>query len=313
MRKSFFLFLTLILFSQVMAGNHIKVKTNATVLVANNSHNFTSPCWSPDGQRIAFSLDRYNGIWLADADGSNLLQITAEPSSGFRFSWAPDSRSIISRVAKYQDRRRYNAIKSFELESKTEKLLSDYKTGQMGVPDWSGPGGQISYTFNKKTYTVTSSVKTGNQNKYLIQNDDKIMVDFVDENKTEQFDPMPGETYLNITLSPDQTKVAFEQLGGNLFIYDIESGKLTELGRGYRPSWSPDSRHVVYMITEDDGYVFTTSELYVSNADGSRKYQLTDTKEEHEMNPAWSPDGKKIAYDEGGIIFILSNMDELIK
>ena len=42
------------------------------------------PAWSPDGKTIAFSSDRIHDgwlaeIWLIDADGSNLRQVTDSP------------------------------------------------------------------------------------------------------------------------------------------------------------------------------------------------------------------------------------------
>jgi TolB protein len=66
-----------------------------------------SPAWSPDGQRIAFERaigprpdgpPRLVGIFVVDADGSNVRQLTQfEPNSGSADhgpSWSPDGRRI---------------------------------------------------------------------------------------------------------------------------------------------------------------------------------------------------------------------------
>ena len=58
-----------------------------------------TPAYSPDGRRIAFSSARSGEdreIWLADADGRNLIQLTRGPGS-FRSSprWSPDGRRIV--------------------------------------------------------------------------------------------------------------------------------------------------------------------------------------------------------------------------
>jgi Tol biopolymer transport system component len=62
-----------------------------------------NPAWSPDGERIAFVVISASGptsgkgqIWVGDADGSNLRQLT----SGDRYdsrtpSWSPDSSRIV--------------------------------------------------------------------------------------------------------------------------------------------------------------------------------------------------------------------------
>ena len=43
------------------------------------------PAWSPDGRRIAFT--RFEGMFVMDADGSNLIQLTGSPNKRF---FAPD-------------------------------------------------------------------------------------------------------------------------------------------------------------------------------------------------------------------------------
>jgi TolB protein len=57
-----------------------------------------APAWSPDGKQIAFESYRSNklDIWRADADGSNLKNLTAD-SEAFHFSpvWSPDGKTIV--------------------------------------------------------------------------------------------------------------------------------------------------------------------------------------------------------------------------
>jgi Tol biopolymer transport system component len=55
--------------------------------------------WSPDGRRLAFTSDRNEGgeVWIADADGSNLRQLTSSSTeteaTGFPV-WAPTGDRI---------------------------------------------------------------------------------------------------------------------------------------------------------------------------------------------------------------------------
>ena len=54
------------------------------------------------------------------------------------------------------------------------------------------------------------------------------------------------------------------------------------------------------MITEDDGHSYLASDLYISRIDGSQITKITNSRDKLEMNPSWSPDGDKIAYNEYG-------------
>jgi len=52
-----------------------------------------APCWSRDGRRIAFARD--GQIWVMDADGSNIRQITNSDTVKSGPSWSPDDKQLI--------------------------------------------------------------------------------------------------------------------------------------------------------------------------------------------------------------------------
>lgn len=105
-------------------------------------------------------------------------------------------------------------------------------------------------------------------------------------------------------------KIAFStaQLEGNHEIYVVEpdgSGltRLTEsAGIDMEPAWSPDGRRIAFTSARDAGDPTCLSQgfhcdldVYVMNADGSRVTRLTDHPG-RDTEPAWSPDGTKIAF-----------------
>ncbi|MDQ7859961.1 MAG: hypothetical protein RB149_14270 [Armatimonadota bacterium] len=57
-----------------------------------------APDWSPDGRQIAFSRPDDRGIaqiWVVNADGSNVRQITQSSTTKIAPSWSPDGKEMV--------------------------------------------------------------------------------------------------------------------------------------------------------------------------------------------------------------------------
>jgi serine/threonine protein kinase/Tol biopolymer transport system component len=104
--------------------------------------------------------------------------------------------------------------------------------------------------------------------------------------------------------SPDGMRIVFispcpkdqtSYPGASLFIMDADGRNLTPLtnapGGDYDPSWSPDSTQIVF--TSLRGGI---PQLYIINLADNSITPLTDFDKKACIQPAWSPDGKHIAY-----------------
>jgi Tol biopolymer transport system component len=108
--------------------------------------------------------------------------------------------------------------------------------------------------------------------------------------------------------SPDGHRIALARtVGGNTDVYtiDADGSNMTRLTTNpavdTEPAWSPDGR-IAFVTWRDATLTFGACqtpcnwEIYTMSADGSNQTRLTNTVDQDESNPDWSPDGTKIAF-----------------
>lgn len=124
---------------------------------------------------------------------------------------------------------------------------------------------------------------------------------------------------VEVTATPDVISVVPTKVGGGagqiafasartgipqVYIINLDTTGLTMLTNmeegACQPSWSPDGSQIVFISpcqARGEFYenTYRNSSLYIMNADGSGQKTLTTTPGS-DFDPAWSPDGKRIAF-----------------
>jgi len=268
---------------------------------------FTAPRWMPDAQHLAVTAPDYHGIWLLNVETRAERQLTDAIGAGFQFDISPDGSAVLARVSRDEGIRRLHAAALIDVEGGETTLLTDYRFQMPGIPRFSADEAEALVPVGSDVERVPTGRPA-----VLGKTQESRLVLFLDH----VMDVAPGEVpaivspgeerFLNLVTSPDGRFSAFNSMGGEVFVRDHQSGSLRSAGQGERPSFSPDGEWIVVQVTTDDGYTYTSSDLWLVRSDASQRVQLTESPG-LEMHPAWSPDGRTIAFsrfDDGGLYLV---------
>jgi TolB protein len=128
----------------------------------NNPHAITfkddiDPTWSPDGSKISFASSRKGDrqLFMMDANGDNVVQLTDLKNMGGRSTWSPDG----TKIAFYRGPQGDHNIYIVDVNTKDIKKLTN--GGDNLGPSWSPDGDWIAFT----------SFRDGNNEIYIIHPD----------------------------------------------------------------------------------------------------------------------------------------------
>ena len=100
-------------------------------------------------------------------------------------------------------------------------------------------------------------------------------------------------TWMSLDVSPDGRTIAFDLLG-DIYTMPIAGGEATNIASGMawemQPRFSPDGSKIAFTSDRAGG-----DNIWIMNADGSDKRQVTKEKFRLLNNATWSPDGEYLA------------------
>lgn len=253
------------------------------------------PAWAPDGSRIAFHVTGQStsqgverNIFVINADGSALRQLTTDGSSG-EPSWSPDgSRLVFSSTAAGN-----SDLYAMDLDGGGRTRIITGPESE-SAPAWSPDGSRIAFSLQ-----IMNGSAGPTTDRIGVVNTDGTARTILPGTRHEGFDVHDRHP----AWSPDGTELVFDSYPhedlGWITRANADGSKRRAVTDGNRtdqdPAWSPVGNRVVFTTTFD----FATDRpgIYLTGPDGSGTKQLTS--DPTDRTAAWSPNGTRVAFFRG--------------
>ena len=259
--------------------------------------NNTSPCWSPDGGRLAFVSDREGGsqIWIIPIGGGEAKKLTDLPTGASDPLWSPDGRRIAFTSSVYPDCEDMdcNAKKLAEAkESAVRARIAD----QLMYRHWnSWRDGTFSHLF---------------------------LVDLEDSSLTEinrgatDVPPIALGGARDYAFSPDGKEICFSMnpdpvvavsTNNDLYIYSIADGSTRRItadnpSNDNDPRYSPDGRYLAWRAQMRPGFEADRFSIMLHDRRKNETRNLTADFDFSAGAYGWAPDSRSLwfgAEDKG--------------
>lgn len=247
----------------------------------------SDPQPSPDGKHLLYGVRTYEleensghtQLYLLDLADNSRKQLTSQ-GSNFNGRWLPDGKSI----AFLSTRGGAPQIYVLPIDGGEARQVTDREGGVANMAV-SPTGGHFSFTAHVRLDPTLHELFPD-----LPHADAKIY----DELLVRHWDEWKDGTYSHLFVVPADGGEAWDLMPGERFDTPVKP-----FGGGEQIAWSPDGKELCYTAKKIAGSAWvesTNNDLWVVPATGGEATNITDGMPGYDQEPAYSPDGKYIAF-----------------
>ncbi|MGB7624138.1 MAG: PDZ domain-containing protein [Terriglobia bacterium] len=295
-----------------------------------------NPKFSPDGRWIAFTgqYDGNTDVFVIPAEGGVPKRLTYHPAADFVLGWHPDGKRILFRSSRYSEIQRYNKLFLVPLEGGLpETLVLPFGELTSYSPDGSkiaynrvavenrtwkryrGGWHQFVSIYDLKNNTYEEVPHTTAEDEfpmwykeaiYFISDRNRTMNIFKYDLKTKQIKQITDHKEYDVKWPSLGAGAIVYENGGYLYVLDLKTEKTRRIPvivpsemLQARPEFKKVERLMRSISLSPSGQralLEARGEIFTVPAKKGDVRNITNTTAVHHLDPAWSPDGKWIAY-----------------
>ncbi len=262
------------------------------VLTSDGGQNF-EPAFSPDGTQIAFYSRKRGGIWTIPTSGGSARRLT---SFGSHPAWSPDASRIAFQSDSLFDLG-FNVSNAFPPSTiwtiavaggePKQITHAGNPSGGHGAPSWSPDGKRIAFDSSDIGIASVWSVSPEGDDLKKLSGEMRNAADvlYAPDGRSVYFVSDRGESIQQISVS-----ASGDPIGLPSKLLDASGSRIRQI------SVSANGKHFVYSALSTTSDIWSEPISAAATSATGPPIQLTQNKNTRNASPAFSPDGKRIAY-----------------
>ncbi len=235
---------------------------------------------NPEGDKLLYTSNNYKGLWLYSLEEEKAVELSSKKGAGYQplitdeyiFFKSKESQNTLNRIAVLSK----NKI-SINLSSQ-EQTPKEYYACE-------GTALLLEAKTSSDLYKIVLVYRDGRQ---------------------IEIAPLGKRNYLNVSLSPDQTKLLFRVSGMGSFVTQLDGTIIKEYKSAEFPKWV-NNNQVLFAEVTDDGHQYVASELYIADINKKKKINLTSSVEAIPLYPNINSLENKVVFNTPkGQVYLIS-------
>ncbi len=253
----------------------------------------SDPRWSPDGKRLLLVVSRYKlregktvrDIYMVGADGEGLRRMTRHKGSDYGPRWAPDGKSFLF----LSTREESTQVWRMPVDGGESEQLTHLSTGASN-PSWTPDGKSI--VLVSSVYPEAGADDAANKKLQQQRKENPLKAHLADELLYRHWTSYRDGKRKHLLRLDLATKKVLDLTPG-----DFDSPAFSLGDGGY--AISPDGKELCVVSNRaapGEQAWGTNKDLWIVPLDGGAARNITAANPAYDGHPAYSPDGKSIAY-----------------